>query len=67
MSIGLSTSQNSGVKMKRVHYINPPLRHPILYKKKEKLMGFHVLGPITDKIKTNGGYFTGLLIYVPMG
>ena len=69
MSIGLSTSQDSVVKMKKVHYINPPppppppLGHPIQYKKKGKFMGFNMLGPITDKIKIGGGYFTSLLIY----
>ena len=50
-----------------LHQPPPPLRQTILYKKKGKFMGFHVLGPITDKIKIGGGYFTGLLIYVPLG
>ena len=68
MSIGLSTSQDSGVKMIKVHYITPlPLGHPILYKKKGKFMGFNM--PYANKIKIGGlyMYFTGLLIYGPTG
>ena len=64
MSIGLSTSQDSGVKMIKVHL---PLGHPILYKKKGKFMGFNM--PYANKIKIGGlyMYFMGLLIYGPTG